>query len=233
VKGSAVPSSDTPKSTIAGDVLRIHRLLTRALEVSAAKSAEFARDGYPDPTHRQGLIAYVSALSTLLHAHHLTEDESVFPYMRDLLPDVPYEALTAQHHAMDPVLDRMQSALEGVQRSAQAGPALEALHNALEEMNALWQTHIGLEEAQLSQARIDAVVDDEEQARTSRVFARAGRKHQMGRTPLYWQLPFLIYNLEGADRAWMVGQMPGIVTGMLLPWIWRNKWAPMKSFLLE
>lgn len=219
-----MPRSNLPKPDIAEDVLRIHRLITRALQVSAETSAAYARDGAPDEAHRSGLVAYVRCLATLLHAHHVTEDESVFPYLRTVLPDAPYEALTAQHHAMDPVLDRIQAALEG--------PDLEGLHDALEQMNALWHTHIAQEEGHFAPARVGQVVDDAEQARMSAVFAREGRRHQMGVVPLYWLIPFLVYNLEGQDRQWMAGQMPGIATRVLLPWIWKRKWSPMSPFLL-
>ena len=69
-------------------------------------------------------------------------------------------------------------------------------------------------------------------------FAREGRKHQMGRAPLPWLLPFLLYNLEGQDRAWMAAQMPSprlswVVTRVLLPRVWVKRWAPMAPFLLE
>ena len=233
-----MPTSELPLSDIAGDVLRIHRLVTRALRVSVEESAVYAREGYPDESHRRGLVAYVRCLATLLHAHHITEDESVFPYLRQVLPDAPYEALTAQHHAMDPILDRIRAALEGVADSDQAGPALEALHHSLEQMNALWHAHIAQEEAHVSAERIGVVVDDAEQAQMSVVFAREGRRHQMGLVPLYWLLPFLLYNLEGQDRQWMLNQMPSprlswIVTGVLLPWIWRKRWEPMAPFLLD
>jgi hemerythrin-like domain-containing protein len=233
-----MPRSDSSQADIVEDVLRIHRLITRALAVSVERSGAYARDGALDETDRQGLVAYVRCLATLLHAHHLTEDESVFPYLQGLLPDAPYAALTAQHHAMDPVLDRIRAALQGVARSAGAGPDLEALHAALEQMNALWQTHIEQEERHFPAERVGAAVDDAEQARMSAVFAREGRKHQMGVVPLYWLLPFLLYNLEGRDREWMESQMPSpglswVVTGVLLPHIWRKKWEPMAPLLLK
>jgi len=233
-----MPRLTQPKQDIAEDVLRIHRLITRALQVSVEQSAAFAQDGYPDQAHRKGLIAYVRCLATLLHAHHVTEDESVFSYLRNVLPDAPYEALTTQHRAMDPVLDEIKAALEGVASSEQNGPALRELHDALDRMNALWHTHISQEEQHLSSQRIGAMVDEDEQARMSGVFAREGRKHQIGVAPLYWLLPFLLYNLESLDRQWMEAQMPSprlswVVTGVLLPRIWRKKWAPMAPFLLQ
>ena len=68
-----MPGAELPKPEIAGDVLRIHRLITRALRVSVDESAAFARDGYPDAAHRQGLIAYVRRLATLLREEKLVK----------------------------------------------------------------------------------------------------------------------------------------------------------------
>jgi len=43
----------------------------------------------------------------------------------------------------------------------------------------------------------------------------------------------LLYNLQGPDRQWMAAQMPRIATRLLLPRIWRKRWAPMAPFLLD
>lgn len=224
---------NAPRADIAQDVLRIHGIVTRALDVSVEHIRTYTRQGYPDATSREALIAYVRCLAVLLHAHHVTEDKSVFPYLRDKLPDAPYDALTKQHRHMDPLLEAINGALESVASAPEAGEALEDLDRALVDMQALWLTHIGIEESHITSERIRAVIDDAEQARMSRVFARQGQAHQMGIVPLYWLLPFLLYNLTGEDRDWMSQQVPRIVTRVLLPVVWKKKWQPMMPFLLE
>jgi hemerythrin-like domain-containing protein len=221
------------KADVAQDVLRIHAIITRALNVSAEHAETYAQGGFSDAAAREGLVSYVRCLAVLLHAHHLTEDESVFPYFQDKLPDAPYEALVAQHRHMDPILDAIKTALEDVSGTVQPGPALRDLNNALVEMRTLWQTHIDMEETHLSSERIGAVIDDAEQERMSKAFAKHAQAHQMGQVPVYWLIPFLVYNLSGQDRAWMAQQIPWIVTRVLLPTVWRKKWLPMTPLLLE
>ena len=36
----------------------------------------------------------------------------------------------------------------------------------------------------------------------------------------------------GADRAYMAGEMPPIISQELVPVVWKDQWAPMKPFLL-
>jgi hypothetical protein len=55
MKEIAMARSRSPKQDIAEDVLRIRRLITRALKVSVEQSASYARDGYPDQAHRSCL----------------------------------------------------------------------------------------------------------------------------------------------------------------------------------
>lgn len=50
----------------------------------------------------KGFTMYVKCLSSMLHAHHLTEDELTFPYFQRLLPDASFETLSAQHQETIP-----------------------------------------------------------------------------------------------------------------------------------
>jgi hypothetical protein len=51
--------------------------------------------------------------------------------------------------------------------------------------------------------------------------------------PVSLALPFLFYNLAGADREAFIMVFPWIVTQVLVPIIWRGNWQPMSAFLLE
>ena len=70
---------------IAEDLLCIHAIITRGLNVSIEKGRLFAQAGYPDASARAGFIAYVGSLVSVLHAHHLAESDLFFPYFRDKL----------------------------------------------------------------------------------------------------------------------------------------------------
>jgi hemerythrin-like domain-containing protein len=227
-----MPDKRTSQIDIASDLVRIHSIMTRALNVAVERSADFAQSGYPDPSTGEGFIAYVRCLAALLHSHHLTEDESVFPSLEAVLKDVPFDVLVAQHHEMGPLIDRVEAALDEVSSSSQAGASMNDLNRALAELRALWLTHIEQEEDLLSAERIDPLVDMDEQTRLSKSFANHSAKLQMRSGLLSTLVPFMIYNLSGTDRELFARAVPWIVTRVLVPLIWKKKWQPMSPFLL-
>jgi hypothetical protein len=46
-------------------------------------------------------------------------------------------------------------------------------------------------------------------------------------------VPFLLYNLPPEERAVFSQGMPPIVIQELVPVAWKEKWSPMKPFLLD
>jgi len=65
-------SPETPKPNNARDLLLIHRIISRAIEVTQQKGQEYLAGGFPDAVVRQGYHDYVHCLVTILDAHHLT-----------------------------------------------------------------------------------------------------------------------------------------------------------------
>ena len=70
-------------------ILRIHSVVTRALDVSIEHAESLERDGLPDNASRTGFATHVRCLAILLRSHHLNEDEFVFPELSDKMPDIP------------------------------------------------------------------------------------------------------------------------------------------------
>ncbi len=217
-----------PEAEVAGDLVRIHSIITRALDVSIERSRAFAESDYPDADTRKGFIIYIRCLATILHAHHLTEDELVFPYFKEKMPDVPFEFLTAQHQEMVPAIDAIKGVIRDIEASTQAGEPLNVLNQALTRMHELWLPHIREEESHLSSGKIGAVIDMDERVRLSKVFANHARKHSR---PVSLIAPFILFNLTDEDRAVMSRTMPWIATQVLIPFIWKSKWKPMLPFL--
>jgi len=204
------------------DTVRIHLVITRGLEVSIEHSAAFALEGFPDGPTREGFAAYVGALVSLLHGHHSGEDELLFPFLQDKLPDGPFGELMAQHEAMVPVLDGVQAAL--------AGEELAELNAALAMMARLWARHIELEEATLAPERLAALIDPAEHGRVGGLLAKHSMEHA---EPIYLVAPFVLYNLPPDERAILSQLMPPELTQELVPIVWKDMWAPMKPFLLD
>ena len=214
---------------IGADTIRIHRVITRGLDVAIERSQAYAQEGFPDATTRTGFVCYVRSLVSVLDAHHLTEDELVFPYLQGKLPGAPYDLLTAQHRDMEQVLEKIKPEVDAVAVDKRPGPALEALNSALRSIADIWHPHIQLEEEHFDVDELAALIEPEEHVRLGQMFGKHGMEH-MG--PDYLVVPFVLYNLSTEDRAIMSQVMPPVVIQQLVPIEWKEKWAPMLPFLL-
>jgi iron-sulfur cluster repair protein YtfE (RIC family) len=221
--------ANTNPPDLAQDLLRIHRALTRGLNVGVERGAEFAQHGFPDAGLRQGFAAYIQGLSSVLEAHHLAEDEIAFPFFKERLPSSLYDRLAAHHQKITALLAPVRKATLSV--AAGDDPAeLAGLVDGLRSIKTIWAPHIGLEEEHFSSEALAAVMTREEQARMSGMMAKHSQEHA---TPGYLALPFTLFNLQPDDRAAMAAAMPSIVMDELIPKAWKDQWAPMKPFLLD
>jgi hemerythrin-like domain-containing protein len=213
----------TETSPLVGAFLRMHRIISRGLNVSIQKCDEYLRaQGIPSE-EAVGFPMYVTTLKWITHAHHLTEDEVAFPYFRDKL-QAPYARLQDDHQAMARILAKLDTSLP----EASSG-GFGRLREALGEFDTLWGPHIKVEEEHLTAERLTPVVGMQEQTVLAERFAKHGQENA-GPGPL--ALPFLFYNLEGADREAFMMPIPWVVKKVLVPIIWRGRWAAMSPFLL-
>jgi len=222
--------SEPNQPNIAADLIRIHSVVTRGLKVSIERCQEFAQNGFPDAVTREGFVDYVQSLVSVLHAHHLMEDEHAFPYLRDLLPDAPFDLLSEQHQQMVPILDEIKVASEAIPAEEPESLSLNDLSRALTKVAGLWHPHIQIEEEQFSVEKGAELIDVDEHIRLAQTFAKFGQEHA---GPDYLVVPFMLYNLSSEERAILAGAMPPMVTQELVPKVWREKWMPMKPFLLD
>jgi hemerythrin-like domain-containing protein len=217
--------SEIQKPNVAVELIRIHKVITRGLEVAIERSQAFAQEGFPDASTQQGFVSYVQALASVLHGHHLTEDDLAFPYFREKLPEMPVEQLSAEHRRMEPILEEIRVALDGKIATA----TLEELNSALMRIAELWRPHIWKEEQSFDPEIVGALLDVNEQVRLVQQFAQHSQQHG---GPDYLVVPFMLYNLSPDDRAAFSQAMPPIVTQQLVPIVWKEKWEPMVPFLL-
>jgi hemerythrin-like domain-containing protein len=215
---------------VALDLLRIHSIITRGLNVATETSERFAREGFPDARTREGFLCYARSFVSVLHGHHLTENELAFPYFREKLPDAPYDLLIAQHQELVHILDEIKATVEKVSADPQAGAALNQLNQALRRIADLWHPHIGIEQEHFTAARLEVLTDRKEHIRLGKLFAEHSQKNT---GPGYLVVPFLLYNLAPEERAILAGKMPFVLTRLLVPLVWKARWAPMRPFLLS
>ena len=211
---------------IGGDLVRVHRAITRAVGVAREHGAAYLAAGYPGADTRDGYLTYVRCLASLLHAHHTTEDESMFPHLRPMLADAPYDTLMAQHGAMVPVLDEIEAAVADA-ASPDPDRALNALSGALARIDEMWETHIALEEAHFGPDGVGAALTLAERRRAGRVTRNHAVRHQR---PFVLMLAFILYNMSPGDRAVMSQPAPGLVHLLLLAW--KPTWRAIAPFLM-
>ena len=214
------------KPEIGGDLVRVHRAITRAVGVAQEQGAAYAPAGYPNAGTEEGYLTYVRCLVILLHGHHTTEDESMFSLLRDKLPQAPYDALRAQHRTMLPILDEIEAArVEAVSPAPSRG--LKALVRALARIGDLWEAHIALEEAHFGPEAIGAYLTMAERRRMGGTVSRNAATHQR---PFSLMLAFFLYNMVPEDRAVMAQMIPGVANLLLA--LWKPRWRVMAPFLL-
>ena len=220
--------TETSTPNVGANLLRVHRAVTRAFDVAIGAGQQFAAYGWPDDNTREGYLNYVRSLISFLRGHHLGEDDLLFPYFRDKLPDVPYEQLGREHHALEALLVKLEGNLAGEEPPGSTQSLAELL-GGLQAARGLWHPHIRLEEEHLSAEILGPLLPAEEHVRLGRASAEHSQAHA---GPDYLVVPFFLYNLEQGDRAALVRIMPPIVTQELVPHVWLDKWASMKPFLL-
>ena len=204
------------------DLQRVHRAITRGLDVSQEHCETFVQSGFPDAATAEGFWKYCLGLEAIANSHHVAEDELFFPFLQERLPDVDFDTLVAEHQEMHNILSEMRAARE-------AG-SLAGMQRALSSMARLWHSHIAVEETEFSPEVAAKAVTIPESIELAQKAAALSQEHAQ---PAPLAIPFLFYNLEGEDRAYFLNAMPEQVTQQLVPIVWKDEWAAMKPFLLD
>jgi hemerythrin-like domain-containing protein len=211
-------------------MVRIHNAVTRGLSVSIEHSAEFIMNGYPDAATQDGFVTYARTLGILINAHHLAEDNVVFPYLKTKLTKAPFDRLSADHKTMDPILKELQIAANMMAIQPQGGEPLKTLNSAVTRISEIWHPHIAIELFNLYEAKkTDDVMNADEQLKLMMAAAQYSLKE--GDPGLL--VPFILYNLQAEDRAYMAHTLPPFFLQEMIPVVWKNKWETMKPFLIE
>lgn len=223
--------SELPPLTVAGDLSRIHQVITRGLRVSIEQCHQLAASGSSPELKKQivGLQCYVTALLQLLESHHRIEDDLVFPYFQQKLSSLPVAEMDSQHQALIPLLEKLAELLSAMDEALQNSLFYGTLAETLEAIESLWEPHYELEEAYLNEENISQVIDSAEQERLCHLYAATSKHHI---TADYLVLPFILYNLPIQDRQIFAQAFPPQVTEKLIPEDWYPRWQVMAPFLL-
>ena len=206
----------------------VHKVITRGVEVTRSHSHSYAEQGLPDEALWSGFISYARTFVNLTHAHHDGEEVLIFPFAQERMPDTSFDLLIAQHREIAGLLDEMGAAVDEAEKNP-ATVSLSRISHISAQIGGIWRTHIREEETIFGAERVDAVATPEEQASLMQQAAQHGMAHA---GPDYLAAPFLLHNLEPEDRAFMAAEMPPVISQELVPVVWKDRWAPMKPFLL-
>jgi hemerythrin superfamily protein len=207
----------------------IHQCISRAIQVSRQYGGIFRQSGFPEPGTGPGFADYVRSLLSVLHAHHLGEDEVVFPIFREILPEAPYARLSAEHLLIRPLLVEIRIRIDQALVEGSSLDALARLDRLVAELEEIWRPHIETEETHFFADKIDAAMPPDDQART---IDRLGRFFQEHSGPDYLIVPFTLFNLAPESRSILSETLPRVVTQTLVPGARKERWQPMAPFLL-
>lgn len=216
---------------IVGDLRRIHSVMTRAIETTIEQSKMFSQKEPLSESDYKGFILYTKCLMSMIHSHHLTEDDLAFPYFKKKLTNFPVEALSAQHQVMTVHLNNMIRIVNEIESSGISKALLESLNQNLVLIQKVWIPHIEVEEKHINKKDVEAVLDIKERIRIGKVISAHSRKHQKDIGII--MIPFILYNMKPADRVVMSTLIPWIVRRIIVPIAIKKRWEPMKPYLLK
>lgn len=210
-------------SPLVEGLLGIHKIITRGLITSIGKCDEYLGKRSITPGETAGFSMYLTTLRSVIHSHHLSEDDIAFPYFKNKI-EAPYDKLADDHHKMAQILDELEKCFLDLSPGG-----IHKLREVLGTLNDLWVPHIKIEEENFTMEKLRAVSELREQVDITRKLSA----HSMENSgPGPQTVPFLFYNLEGRDREIFMMNFPWIVKKVLVPIAWRGKWKPMSEFLL-
>jgi hypothetical protein len=131
---------------------------------------------------------------------------------------------------MDSVLKEIQVTVNIMAVQPQGGEPLKNLNIAVKRISEIWHPHIAIELFNIYESkRTEDVMSAEEQIKLMTDAAMYSTKEG---DPGYL-IPFILYNLQADERAYMEHTLPAPILKELIPVVWKNKWEPMKPFLID
>jgi len=209
---------------VAGDLLRIHAAVSRAIDAAVDRSGSYASEGFPDEEVRLGFERHIECLITALNSHHLTEDEVAFPIFEERLPEAPFERLSKEHGEMAAMLTRVKVTHESLEKADEPREHLEELAAELGRIRDLWRPHIAEEERWFDAETVGTALAAHEQERLAKLFAKHAQQNAQ---PSARMLPFVLFHLHPEERAIFEEGLPWFVKWALIPVAWRAQWEPM------
>lgn len=222
--------SNRNEPDIGEEYIRLHKVMTRGLKVSLKNVNGFLNEGKLDKSYREGFLKYVQGFSSVLHGHHLAEDEKIFPYFKDKLPQVPYQRLISEHEIFNEGLAEINTGIDNLTSRNHELDSLKLLKSGLDKVDELWDNHILIENTELYGKTRSLNIDPEEMIKIQKEDKEFFQHHS---GPPYLVVPFVLYNLSPEDRKILTEGFQDTVSEQLVTGDWKDKWISMQPYLLE
>ena len=177
------------------------------------------------PALRHLLADHVDFALAMLHGHHESEDELLYPLLIERVPEqaARTEQVEHEHRMVSDALDRAGSACR-TWRSAPSDESGEALAASLDDLLATLQPHLDDEETDVVPLAARTLT----QAEWDAMGAHSRAKIPRDRMPIAFGM--LLEPLDEDDRAHMRSQLPGPVR-LLYPLLIQRPWDRYKEQL--
>jgi len=212
------------------NLVLIHMVISRAIEVTKERIRAFAIADFPDDPMREGFTNYLQCLVSVLRAHHMSEDELAFPFLQERLPDAPFKPLINQHQAVEKFLGQIENGIQRLRTGGDTKTILDVLDQPISRLSVVWYPHIKLEEQHFSAAVLGEVMNPDEHLHLIKAIAEFSQQRSK---PDELVIPFILFNLPEEPRSAMSKGMPPELVQKLVPLDWKEQWASMKPFLLD
>ncbi len=214
---------------LAQDLIRIHKVITRSLQVGLGKGTGYQKEGIPQQEELSGYSSYIQSLATVLDSHHTSEDLVIFPALQKIFPGAPYNRLSADHLEIEKLLSGLPPAITEISGNS-PDHGLDSIIESLGKISEIWSPHIGLEESNFSEDKLNTALSQADQKKISEDSGKISQEHTK---PPYLIIPFVLFNLEPEERAKMAANFPPTIMDEMVLKVWKEQWAPMKPFLLD
>jgi hemerythrin-like domain-containing protein len=221
--------SNNDQPDLGRDIIIYHKIITRGIEISNKNAQEYLNKEHLEVSSETGFLKYLQTLSSILKAHHMAEDNVIFPYVQNLIPEVPYKRLMDEHEILSAELQKIENTIPDLKSNNDLKISLRQLNSALAKIDELWHPHIKIEEHMIYE-KIGSMINTPDMIQLKTEFTQFYQKNV---SPDYLVVPFSLYNLHPNERALISKGIPEIVIKQMVPIDWKDKWAPMKPFLLK
>ena len=203
----------------------IHKVLSRTLDIGISHIDSCLSSKKVDMENHEGFKDYISSLATVFNAHHHGEDEILFSTFEKKIKNADFSILKKQHKELHHLMVQITTKIDVDNSSLYH---YEEIRNLLRKTKDLWIKHRD-EEEQIVELEMEPVISLAEQIELNNNLSKHGQSMS---EPANLILPFLIYNLEGAERDEFTNDMPWFLKKFIVPIVWKRKWEKMRPFLL-